>query len=416
MGTIATRTEPLAERRRGFLLANLTIGHGIAHFYQQSFLVLLPKMVSDLGISGLGVGALGTVRQLTSFAVEVPGGFVVDSLRRQWGLILAGCIGLIAVAWAVVGVTPNLPFLVIAVVFIAFPGTLWHLPAIAALSQRFPERKGMAMSVHGLGGNAGNIVGPLVAGVLMGVFLLSWRQVAFVYAVPPLVLAALFWASLRGIRGQGPREDKGLMVRLGDARRMAGDPSIRGLVAVAMLRAMGFETITLFTPVYLANELNMGDTAVGFHVMLLTALGIVALPLMGVISDSLGRKAVLFPGFGAMALLAFALVNAGSGIYLTLVIAAMGLFSYSLNQVLRAAALDLAPQGTEATSYGLIFGSTQVVAAFSPIVAGALEDRWGFEAVFYYAAIVVALAAFVIFASPLRPMESPERGQNGTHG
>jgi MFS family permease len=398
---VLTRVEPVAKENRAHLLANLSLGHGIAHFYQQSFLVLLPKIAADLGLSGVGVGALGTVRHLTSFSVEVPGGFIVDMVKRQWGLIFVGCMGLIAVAWAVAGVAPNLPILIIAVVLISLPGTVWHLPAMAVLSQRFPERRGLAVSVHGLGGNVGNIVGPLVAGMFLGVLLLSWRQVAFVYTVPPLLMAALFWVSLRDAGGHGVAERKRLRVRLRQAQGLVKNPATRGLVLVALLRGMGFDAIALFTPIYLANELKMGDASVGFHVALLTALGIGALPVMGTLSDKFGRKATLLPGLVAMALLSVALVHVGTGLKLTLVIAAMGIFSYSLNQVLRAAVLDLAPRGTEATSYGLIFGSTQVIAAFSPLLAGALKDRLGIEFVFYYAAIVVALSALVLVTTSL---------------
>jgi MFS family permease len=383
-------------------LGGLSLGHGIAHFYQQSFLVLLPKIATELGLSGVGVGSVGMVRHLTSFAVETPGGFVVDMFKRRWGLIFAGCMAFTAVSWAVAGAVPNFPMLMLAVVLIALPGTIWHLPAMAVLSQRFPEKRGLAISLHGLGANVGTVVGPLVTGVLLGVFLLSWRRVAFIYAVPPLLIGALFWASLSGVGNQGVIEKQGLGVRLRGALGLVKNPMARGLVAVALLRGMGFDAIQLFIPIYLANELKMPYALVGVHVALLTALGTLALPVMGTLSDKFGRKAVLLPGLLAMALLAVALVSVGPGIGLSLVIAAMGIFSYSLNQILRAAVLDLAPKGAEATSYGLTFGSTQAIAAVSPLIAGFLKDRLGIEFVFYYAAAVIALAALVLFAMPLR--------------
>ena len=237
--------------------------------------------------------------------------------------------------------------------------------------------------------------------MLLGVLLLSWRKVAFLYAVPPLLLASLFWLSLRDVGGHGADQQKRLGVRLKEARSLVGNGRIRGLVLVALLRGMGFDAILLFTPIYLSSELKMGDALVGLHVSLLTALGIGALPVLGALSDKFGRKAVLLPGLLAMALLSFALVSVGTGLKLTLVIGAMGIFSYSLNQVLRAAVLDLSPKGTEATSYGLIFGSTQIVAAFSPLFAGVLKDRLGTEFVFYYAAAIVGLSALVVAATPL---------------
>ena len=388
-------------QNRAFLLASLSLGHGIAHFYQQSFLVLLPKIATEMGLSGVGVGSVGMVRHLTSFAVETPGGFVVDMLKRRWGLIFAGCMAFTAVSWAVAGAVPNFPMLILAVVLISLPGTIWHLPAMAVLSQRFPERRGMAISLHGLGANLGNVAGPLVTGALLGVLLLSWRRVAFIYTTPPLLIAALFWVSLQDIGNQGVPEKRGMRVRLREALGLVKNPLARGLVAVVLLKGMGFDAIRLFIPIYLANELKMSYALVGVHVALLTALGTLALPFAGTLSDKFGRKAVLLPGLLAMVLLSVALVSVGSGIGLSLVIAAMGIFFYSLNQVLRAAVLDLAPKGAEATSYGLTFGSTQAIAAVSPLIAGFFKDALGIEFVFYYAALVIALAALVLFAIPL---------------
>ncbi len=69
---VLTRVQRAAKENRVFVLAILTLGHGVAHFYQRSFLVLLPKIAVDLGLSGVEVGALVSVRHLTSFSIEVP--------------------------------------------------------------------------------------------------------------------------------------------------------------------------------------------------------------------------------------------------------------------------------------------------------------------------------------------------------
>jgi predicted MFS family arabinose efflux permease len=139
---VTNEVQPAAKESRAFLLATLTLGHGIAHFYQQSFLVLLPRIATDLGLGGVGVGALGTVRHATSFSIEAPGGFIVDMLKRRWGLILAGCMGLIAVAWAVAGVAPNFPILIIAVILIALPGTVWHCQPWLPFPSAFQNEEG----------------------------------------------------------------------------------------------------------------------------------------------------------------------------------------------------------------------------------------------------------------------------------
>ena len=57
------------------------------------------------------------------------------------------------------------------------------------------------------------------------------------------------------------------------------------------------------------------------------------------------------------AALSFVTVGAGGGLWLTLVLAGTGLFSFALHQIVQAAVLDEVGRGTEATAVGLIFGS-----------------------------------------------------------
>ena len=54
--------------------------------------------------------------------------------------------------------------------------------AISTLGRRFPERKGLALSFHGMGGNFGEALAPLVIGALLTVF--TWRTVVVANFVP----------------------------------------------------------------------------------------------------------------------------------------------------------------------------------------------------------------------------------------
>jgi hypothetical protein len=66
---------------------------------------------------------------------------------------------------------------------------LWHPTAIPWLANRFPERKGLVMSFHSMGGNVGDALAPLVVGALLAI--LSWRDVVLVNVLPGIAMAAL---------------------------------------------------------------------------------------------------------------------------------------------------------------------------------------------------------------------------------
>ena len=390
-----------------FILTNLSIGHGITHWYNQSLLVILPYIQDSLELSNVQFAALGAIQRISSGVANVPTGFIIDMAKNQWGLILTACMVLSAITFSLVAFAPSYAFLAVVMVFIALPGTVWHMPAIASIAQRFPERRGFALSIHGVGGNVGNIIGPLIAGALLG--FMAWQRVTFLYVFPAMVMAVVVWWSLKdiGTSGVAPNEKKALTARIRDAGNLLRNRTILSLILVTMVRNMGFNALFVWVPVYLKDPveeggLGMSAFMVGLHVALLTGLGVLSATPLGILSDRFGRKAVLMPGLAITALLALAMGKAGDGALLTLVILAIGLFTYALGQILQATLLDHINRGTEGAAMGLIMGINSALAAFSPIGAALIVDGYGLGSVFYYTAALIAASTVFLFLTPLR--------------
>ena len=134
--------------RRGFILGSLSLGHGISHLYDLGLPALMPTIASAMGLSNLQVASLHGIRQAGGGVVGVGGGPIVDMLKREWGLILTGCMVWSAISFVAIGASPGFPVLIIAIILVSIPGSLWHLPATAALSQRFPDRRGCLLLVY----------------------------------------------------------------------------------------------------------------------------------------------------------------------------------------------------------------------------------------------------------------------------
>jgi len=75
------------------MITSLAVGHTVFHWIIQSFVVLLPEIQSTFHLSGVGVGGIFTIRELVSGLVSLPGGVIVDGIRRHWGVLLALCLG-----------------------------------------------------------------------------------------------------------------------------------------------------------------------------------------------------------------------------------------------------------------------------------------------------------------------------------
>ena len=83
------------------------------------------------------------------------------------------------------GVSPVYPLLLVGMAVVAISHSIWHLPASASLSHHFPERRGVALSAHGVGGSVGDVAGPVATGALLA--FLSWRELLSVYAIVPVL-------------------------------------------------------------------------------------------------------------------------------------------------------------------------------------------------------------------------------------
>ena len=368
--------------------------------------MLMPTISSFFGLSAIQVSVVLAFRFAGFGIVNLGGGLVVDMLKRYWGWMLTGCMFGAGVLFALVGASPNYPTLLIGTFLVSIPGALWHLPSAASLSQIFPDRRGWAISIHGFGANIGNIAGPIVAAALLGL-VASWRSVLFIYAVPAILMGVFVWWSLRDIGKGGDDPPRELSVHLRDTWGIMRNPVVLVLVVAAALRGIGLDALFAWSPFYLEETLGKGHLSAGFHYSLLTGMGIISAPIMGLLSDRFGRKAVLVPGFLLAA--GFSLVTAavGEGFLLMVVFAGTGLFSFALHQVIQAAVLDAVRPGTEAAAVGLIFGINGILGAASPFLGFLVIDNFGgYSAVYYYAGILTALSAVLTISVP---MKMPQR-------
>jgi len=271
------------------------------------------------------------------------------------------------------------------------------------------------LSFHGVGGNVGDVLGPALTGALL--LVLSWREILSIYAVVPLFLTfVVFWA-FRDIGRTGPQASTptGFSEQMNQTRQsFKAHPRLWGIMTVAGLRGMAHVAFLPFLALYLGLEtqLGMSKPILGLHIALLVGVGIVSTPVMGYLSDRLGRKLVLIPGMLGLAVLTALLVPFGEGIGLIIVIALLGIFLFSDQPILTAGALDVIGEGVVASTLGVFSFSRFALAAASPLIAGYLFDSQGIESTFFYIAGLYVLATIILL---LVPMATPRHSAADGH-
>ena len=111
------------------IVPGLATGHVVFHWILQSFVVVLPEIQQAFQLNTVGVGGILSARDLAAGLVALPGGVVVDILRRYWGQLLASCLAVCALGCLALAVSPVYPLLLIGMAVVAISHSIWHLPA-----------------------------------------------------------------------------------------------------------------------------------------------------------------------------------------------------------------------------------------------------------------------------------------------
>ncbi|MBI4288526.1 MAG: MFS transporter [Chloroflexi bacterium] len=377
-------------------LSVLTLGHTLVHWYFQGFLLIVPFVIKEFNLSFTQAGLLVSYRTVLGAIVNIPAGALVDWLGKR-RLILAVSILWSALIYLMVGLSPNYVILQIMVALVGIGGSTWHPAAMSTLSNRFPARRGFALSLHEFGANLGDALAPLVIGIML--VTIGWREVLGINAIPGIALAVGLWF-LMGRFQEKRSANMNLKNYATSLKVMVTNRLLIKLSSISALRTMSQNVINTFLPIYLINVLAMKSDKAGLMVALLTLPSLATGLVVGTISDRTGRKSAmsvcLWASAAAMAFLG--IFQSGYLFMASLVV--LGLFLFSVRPVLFAYALEITPKETGATTVGFIFGLNTAFAALAPLIAGIVADRVGALSTFYMGSALVLGSAILTMTLP----------------
>lgn len=421
MSTVATTAAAAPSSRSFREVWLITAGHVMTHWYPATFYLLLPLIGTELGLNYRQIGSILTCQYIAGALSNVPGGLVVDAVGRK-GLLMAVSLFWVGVPYLVMGFTHTYWLLLTCSALVGIGNNIWHPTAIPLLAHRYPERRGLVVSFHGMGGNVGDAVAPLVAGAMLAAF--TWRDVVMMNVIPGLIMSALILVSL-GRMYEGRRVDADLAEGRRSKQLKGSDTlaAIRALLAnrtVVMLstgaafRTMTQSALLTFLPVFLAGDLRYSPTWVGGCLFALQAAGFAAAPVAGHLSDRMGRRRIIMSSMAMTAVVLLFMALAGRSVAFVFFIAFLGFFLFAVRAVLQAWLLDATPKNAGGTSIGIMFGAQAAGAAVGPFIGGVIADHYGIMAVFYFLAATIVVANMFIFFTPMTMTD--DIGQRPTMG
>ena len=264
------------------------------------------------------------------------------------------------------------------------------------------------LTVDRSAGALGDTAGPTITGWLL--VYLVWQGI-FLAAFPlALLFMFILWTLLRrsetfqnvGARSRGQSRPFSEQVR--DLRGLFRENSriLSLLILIKAIVGFGQGGLFLWLPLYLQESVGMGPVGLGFHLSLLTAMGIATSPAFGFLSDRIGRMPVIIIVLTAKVAITTLIALSGTGLTLTLLIGAMGAINMVVNPLVQTWALDIAHgRNLEGTTLGVLDGANAIFRGAGPFMTGLVVATWGFESLFWYiAAMSAAALSVVLFTLP----------------
>lgn len=356
---------------------------------------LVPLYLSSVLMAGpRALGIIEGIAEATASLLKLFSGVVVDRTRHSKPWVVAG-YGLAAFGRPLIAFVTSWPLLLLIRFADRIGKGLRSSPRDALLAGSVAaEQRGVAFGFHRAMDNAGAVIGPLMASVLLAAGT-SLHDI-FLWSVVPALLCVGLALAVHEPRERHPISPKPFQWNLRDMP----DSFKRYLVVVAIFTLGNSSNMFLLLR---AKELGVSEASVP---LLWAAVSLVATlfstPLSG-LSDKVGRLPLLIGGY-----VAYGLFYAGLGLMThdgTILFALFGfygLFMAATDGVEKALVADIAPVDLRGTAFGwfnltagifllpasVIFG--WLYQAFSPLAAfgfsagcsltaAALLWSWGFQ-------------------------------------
>jgi len=360
---------------------------------------LVPDIIATFQVSKGAVGLALTGMWAAYALMQLPGGVLADRYGER--PVILAAIALTGLASALLATSPAY------LAFVAFTallgaGTGLYFPAATSLLTKLYRNTGQAIGFHISGGDSAGLVTPALA-VYVGLRY-GWHAglaLGAVVALPVLALAA--WR----IRATPPTHGGRTLREQVDLRvlaRLLTNPAIAYTILLAVILAFTFQATLSFFPTFLVEYWGVSTARASLLFAGLFALWILTSPLLGRLSDVVGRDAVLALATVAMAVGIVLLLTVTAGPLALLGVAFLG-GGMGWGGVIASRFMDNLSEEDGSTGYGLVRLVYVLLGSLGSVVTGALADASGWPVAFGLVVVLLLFAGTTLGAVRLLELD-----------
>ena len=374
----------------------LAMGHFFCDIAMGALPAILPFFIAAYGMDYKDVGGLMFASSFLSSVIQPLFGWMADRQSKNYfmplGILLAG------VAMGITGLMTEYWFIFAAVMLSGVGSAVFHPEATCMVNKVAGEKRGTALSIFSVGGNAGFAVGPVIAIAAVGAFGLRGTSVLCFLAV---LMAAMLMFFVPQMKDKIQRQVAGKYD--GAVRGMAGRKNdwnaFSRLLLLVICTSIAVCGLRSFIPLYWVDVMQQSPTAAGSALTLLFAFGVITTLVGGLLADRFGYLKIVRVSYILLAISVALLSQTKSPLVGYLLLVPMGFAMFApfssvvvLGQMYLARSIGFA----SGVTMGLFFS---VGGLIIPLI-GSFADDQGLMLTMQLLAAVAALAAGAAFLLP----------------
>lgn len=346
------------------------------------------------GATPVMVGFIEGIAESVASLLKVFSGYISDRFQRKKAIAFCGYATGVIYKIALLFATSWLGILAARVID-RFGKGVRTAPRDVMVSESADKNSmGQAFGIHKMLDMAGSAIGILLAFLFLKYIGESGYRLVFAISIIPVLLALLMFAFIKENKVHQPKEREHFWKNISLL-----DKQLKVYLAVTFLFTLGNSSNSFLLLRAVDAGFSSSD-AVLLYFLYTVTVSLLAVPC-GKLSDKVGRKRLLVPGYLTFALVYLGFAFCVNKTAMVLIFVLYGVYGAMTTGVERAFIAEIAPSHLKGTMLGLHSTLAGIALLPASVVAGALWQGIGAYAPFLYGSVMALLSA-VILAKNLR--------------
>ncbi|MFX1418447.1 MAG: MFS transporter [Promethearchaeota archaeon] len=353
---------------------------------------ILPYFILEVGGTGLILGLIIGLTTAISNILKGVSGWMSDKINKRKPFVIAG-YSISNLSKPFMAFSPSWEYILGLKAIDRF-GKGLRTSSRDTLISYYAREKGKAFGMHRAMDTLGAVVGALFAFLFL-FFAWSYSQIIFISIIPGIFAIILIF-TIKDVNPNeleqklGPQEEQPEMEKL--SKHFVKLIIILGVIEFASLdiaflqiRAGGFVSLIYFIPIlYLISNI----------------VYTIFSPIIGILSDKIGRKKVIDMGLAILLILCVILafpidISIFSYIIIFIIFVMYGFYQASVDPISRAYIADLAGKRKRGRAYGYYYLSVGLISMAESLIFGLIYDRFSYTWAFIYISILLSICIFI---------------------